>query len=180
VSRAGPWFVTLALFAAVHPAAAGDYAGARFGYARSRAANAGGGLAGVVLRHVIVQGAALEAAADYTAGHAFGPDLSVRTTPAALSVLLDLVPALYLRGGLGWYVSRFSWQETARRDETRGQFGFHYGAGVLLRSSRSPQIETDLCYHAVGPERFTGGGIPPRRVSLDYWAAHVSVFVRLR
>ena len=163
------------------PAAeAGDFAGARIGYSRAREADGGGLIAGAVLRHTIVAGVATELAAQYRAEDTFDTDLSLRVIPVTLSMSLDLVPSIHMTGGIGWYVSRFDWKPPGTEDHTENELGFHYGVGFLLERPSGPQFAADLRYHAVGEEEFDDATGDRDDVSLDFWAAQVSILFRLR
>jgi hypothetical protein len=175
-----PAMIAAALLLAA-TAQAGIQLGPRAGYYKALDADEGRFFGGVAARWSPLPGFALEGAADYHAEEPYGEDLTVRTIPLTVSVALDVIPMIYVAGGVGWYMTRYDW-DSAGEDKSTRDFGYQFGGGLDLHGPSGPHLVADLRYHALDDERFeqTVEDMKFDKVDPDFWSATIAVLFPLR
>jgi hypothetical protein len=72
----------------------------------------------------------------------FGGGLKTRMIPLTASLLLRPVPSLHADAGVGWYHTKYDYENPALEDETDQKFGVHVGGGVQM--PLAPKAAIDL------------------------------------
>src|SRR5262245_16112785 len=87
-----------------------------------------------------------ELAVGYRQESRFDDELKVRMIPVTGSLWFAPVPAVYAGGGVGWYNTRFDYDQdkipVPVEDETKQEFGVHLGGG--LKVPVAPAVAVDL------------------------------------
>jgi outer membrane protein W len=75
--------------------------------------------------------------------------LTIRTWPVMVTGLIYPLPVVYGLIGAGWYNTKFDYDQSSfpsLADETKQEFGWHFGAGAELPVGSNSKLTADLRY----------------------------------
>ncbi|NIR51359.1 porin family protein [candidate division KSB1 bacterium] len=120
--------------------------GPQVGFQKADDAEDGNFLLGAALRLKFSKALGIEGSINYRQED-FGPNLTVRSWPVMVTGLLYPLPIVYGAVGAGWYNTTFDFDTAAADvDETKQEFGWHFGAGVELPLGSKTKLAGDIRY----------------------------------
>lgn len=171
------------------PAARGEVLlGPRVGYYKTMDADEGSFYGGGALRVMLLPGLGAELAADYHAEDSVNEMLNIRTIPVTASAIIRIFPAVYLAGGVGWYHTRYAFDEEAEalgfEDETVRDFGYQFGGGLSLGgdSLGGPRLVVDGRWHVLNEKEFENQvkDLSIDKVDPDFWSVNAGLMFRFQ
>lgn len=141
----------LMLFPAVELEAQGLFLGPQGGYERTRDADEGKLMGGVALRLKLPFALGAEASINYRQDKFGDGAVTVRSWPVMVTGMFYPLPIVYGAIGAGWFNTTFDYDESkfpanTVHDETKQQFGYHFGAGLELPLGPTVKVTGDIRY----------------------------------
>jgi opacity protein-like surface antigen len=145
----------LVTFAAVPAAAQGSVSlGPQIGFYKAQDAENFSVLGGAALRFKLSDVLGIEGSINYREEKYVHGYVSVRSWPVMITGLLYPLPVLYGAIGVGWYNTTISYNVPpgilagliAPSEETKQQFGWHFGGGLELPVGSSIKLVGDIRY----------------------------------
>jgi hypothetical protein len=129
----------LLLFGAVGLEAQGLYLGPQGGYEKPRDADTGKFMGGAALRLKLPFALGAEASINYRQDKFLDGAVEVKSWPVMVTAMFYPIPIVYGGIGAGWFnttieyeANKFPAGAVVPPNETRQEFGYHFGAGVEL------------------------------------------------
>lgn len=117
-----------------------------------------------------------EIAVGYRQEDRFDDQLRVKMVPVTGSLWFAPVPMLYAGGGVGWYVTKFDYDQdkivVPVSDETKQEFGVHLGGG--LKVPVAPAMAVDLQGRYV-MMREQENKLIPGHFDPDFWSTTLGI-----
>ncbi len=102
---------------------------------------------GAALRLKFLPALAVEGSINYREEEFAGEALTVKSWPVQVTGLFYPLPIAYAAVGVGWYNATFDFKEsTLLDDDTKQEFGWHFGGGVELPLGGALRLVADLRY----------------------------------
>jgi len=126
--------------------------GPQLGFQKGRDADDGKFIGGVALRFKLTRALGLETSINYRQEkYTNGAALTVRSWPVMATGFIYAFPTVYAAIGAGWYNSTFDYDESrfpsqVIADETKQEFGWHFGAGLELPVGSNSKLAADFRY----------------------------------
>jgi opacity protein-like surface antigen len=125
--------------------------GPQLGYYRAKDADQGNFMGGLALRLKMLPLIGVEASINYRQERYANDAVTVRSWPLMVTGLVYPLPFLYWAMGVGWYNTTFDFDQDKfplqnLADETKQEFGWHFGAGTELPVSPNFKLTGDLRY----------------------------------
>jgi opacity protein-like surface antigen len=132
---------------------------------------------GIALRGSVVPGLLQsELGVGYRKDEVGGGGLELRQIPVTASLLLTPIPTLHGDAGVGWYNTRYDYQDPLLKDETKQKFGVHVGGGFKIPIA--PVAALDVTGRYVFLEKQESRLIPST-FDPDYWTLSLGLAFRL-
>jgi opacity protein-like surface antigen len=122
--------------------------GPQAGYYKAKDSD-GNFMGGVAWRFKLSQMLGLEASINYRQEKYANDALTVRSWPVMVTGLIYPLPIVYGAIGAGWYNTTFDYDQkkvSILKDETKQEFGWHFGGGVELPIGSSFKLTGDIRY----------------------------------
>ena len=116
-----------------------------------------------------------EIGASFRSESRFNENLRVKMFPVTASLWLQPIPAIYAGGGVGWYNTRFDYNQDVVpnvQDETRQEFGLHLGGGVRVPLSSMATVDLHGRYVMMRPQE---SRLVPEQFDPDFWNANLGI-----
>lgn len=120
--------------------------GPQVGYYKTQDADDGRFLFGAALRLKLSSALGVEGAINYRQEKYGNDALTVRSWPILVTGMFYPLPIVYGAVGAGWYNTTFDLDAPGVKNETKQEFGWHFGAGVELPIGGSSRLTGDLRY----------------------------------
>ncbi len=125
--------------------------GPQLGYQKAQDADKGDLMGGVALRLKLTPALGAEASVNYRQETYADEALTVRNWPVMVTGLIYPFPMVYGAVGAGWYNTTFDYNQSkfpssSLKDETKQEFGWHFGAGVELPVGPTLKLTGDIRY----------------------------------
>jgi opacity protein-like surface antigen len=125
--------------------------GPQLGYQKARDADEGNLMGGVACRLKLTPFLGAEASINYRQETYANEALTVRNWPVMVTGLIYPLPMVYGAIGAGWYNTTFDYDQSkfplwTAKDETKQEFGWHFGGGVELPVGSSFKLVADIRY----------------------------------
>jgi opacity protein-like surface antigen len=123
--------------------------GPQVGYYKARDADQGNFMGGVALRLKLTPVLGAEASVNYRQETYADEALTVRSWPVMVTGLIYPLPMVYGAIGAGWYNTTFDYDQDKLplfKDETKQEFGWHFGGGVELPVGSNFKLTADVRY----------------------------------
>ena len=130
---------------------------------------------GLALRGSMGQILRPEIGASFRSESRFNENLRVKMFPITASLWLQPIPAIYAGGGVGWYNTRFDYNQDVVpnvQDETRQEFGLHLGGGVRVPLSSMATVDLHGRYVMMRPQE---SRLVPEQFDPDFWNANIGL-----
>ena len=122
--------------------------GPQAGYYKAKDTD-GNFMGGVAWRFKLSQMLGLEASINYRQEKYADDALTVRSWPVMVTGLIYPLPIVYGAIGAGWYNTTFDYDQNKfalLKDETKQEFGWHFGGGVELPVGSNFKLTGDIRY----------------------------------
>ena len=116
-----------------------------------------------------------EIGVSYRSEEHFGGALETKMIPITASVLLRPVPMLHADAGVGWYHTKYDYENPLVEDETKQDFGVHVGGG--LQVPIAPRAALDLTGRYVFLEDQESKLIP-ETFDPDFWSMSLGLALK--
>lgn len=120
--------------------------GPQVGYYKTQDADDGRFLFGAALRFKLSSALGVEGAINYRQEKYGNDALTVRSWPILVTGMFYPLPIVYGAVGAGWYNTTFDLDAPGVKNETKQEFGWHFGAGVELPIGGGSRLTGDLRY----------------------------------
>jgi opacity protein-like surface antigen len=125
--------------------------GPQLGYQKAQDADKGNLMGGVALRVKLTPALGAEASINYRQETYANEALTVRNWPVMVTGMFYPFPVVYGAIGAGWYNTTFDYDQSKFplwivEDETKQEFGWHFGGGVELPVGPSLKLTGDVRY----------------------------------
>ncbi len=120
--------------------------GPQVGYYKTQDADDGRFLFGAALRLKLSSALGVEGAINYRQEKYGNDALTVRSWPILVTGMFYPLPIVYGAVGAGWYNTTFDVNVPGVDNETKQEFGWHFGAGVELPVGGKSRLTGDLRY----------------------------------
>ncbi len=123
--------------------------GPQVGYYRAQDADDGDFMGGVAWRLRFTPVLGVEASINYRQETYADGGMTVRSWPVMVSGLIHVLPPVYGAIGAGWYHTTFDFDQdmfSSLDDETKHQFGWHFGVGMEQPVSSNFKLTGDIRY----------------------------------
>jgi hypothetical protein len=141
--------ILLAAFIAPHVSAQSIKLGPQAGYQKAKDADAGKLMGGAALRLKLTPALGIEGSINYRQEKFNNGALTVRSWPVMVTGLLYPLPIVYGAVGAGWYNTKFEFEPAGGVvgiEETKQEFGWHFGGGVELPVGAGTKLSGDIRY----------------------------------
>jgi opacity protein-like surface antigen len=125
--------------------------GPQVGYYKARDADRGNFMGGAACRFKLIPVLGVEASINYRQEKYANDALTVRSWPVMVTGLIYPLPIVYGAIGAGWYNTTFDYDQSkvllqTFKDETKQEFGWHFGGGVEVPVSSNFKLTDDIRY----------------------------------
>ena len=123
--------------------------GPQVGYQKAQDADNGNLMVGAACRLKLSPTLGAEASINYRQEEYAGKALTVRNWPVMVTGLIYPLPMVYGAIGAGWYNTTFDFDQSRLpllKDETKQEFGWHFGGGVELPVGPNVKLMADVRY----------------------------------
>lgn len=125
--------------------------GPQLGYYRAKDADEGNFMGGLALRLKMLPVLGVEASINYRQEKYANDAVTVRSWPLMVTGLVYPLPFVYGAMGVGWYNVTFDFDQNLiplqnLQDETKQEFGWHFGAGAELPVGPNFKLTGDVRY----------------------------------
>ena len=120
--------------------------GPQVGLQKAAAADDAKFMFGAALRLKLTSALGVEGSINYRQEKFANDALTVRSWPIMLTGMLYPLPIVYGGVGAGWYNTTFDFDLPGVDNETKQEFGWHFGAGVELPLGKKTRLTGDLRY----------------------------------
>ncbi len=125
--------------------------GPMLGFQKARDADEGKFMGGVALRLKLTPALGAEASINYRHEKYSDGALTVRSWPVMVTGFLYPLPIVYAAVGAGWHNTTFDYDQSKFPlqiidDETKQEFGWHFGAGMELPTGSNSKLTADIRY----------------------------------
>ena len=125
--------------------------GPQVGYYKARDADEGNFMGGAACRLKLTPVLGVEASINYRQETYADDALTVRSWPVMVTGLIYPLPMVYGAIGAGWYNTTFDYNQDkfplwAVKDETKQEFGWHFGGGLEVPIGPNFKLAADVRY----------------------------------
>jgi outer membrane protein W len=125
--------------------------GPQIGFQKATDADEGRLMFGGAVRARLIPLLGVEASIGYRQEKFANDALTVRSWPVMVTGLIYPLPIIYGAMGAGWYNTTFDYNQASfpsqnLKDETRQEFGWHFGAGVEVPVGQTSKVTVDFRY----------------------------------
>ncbi|NIV10927.1 MAG: outer membrane beta-barrel protein [Aliifodinibius sp.] len=124
--------------------------GPQLGYQKAADADGGKFMGGAAMRLKLSSSLGVEGSINYRQEDYANGNLTVKSWPVMVTGLIYPLPIVYGAVGAGWYNTTFDFNQEnlsmAFEDETKQEFGWHFGAGVELTAGSNLKLTGDIRY----------------------------------
>lgn len=156
--------------------AQGIYLGPQVGYYKTQDADDGRFLFGAALRMKLSSALGVEGAINYRQEKYSNDALTVRSWPILVTGMFYPLPIVYGAVGAGWYNTTFDVNVPGVDNETKQEFGWHFGAGVELPVGGKSRLTGDIRYVFLN---YNFDDIPFQEVDSNFYVIAVGFFFGL-
>jgi len=131
--------------------AQGISVGPQIGYFKAQDADKGNYMGGGTFRLKLSPALGVEASLNYRQEKYANDALTIRSWPVMVTGLIYPLPIAYGAIGAGWYNTTFDYDQNnvllqAIKDDTKQEFGWHFGGGVEVPVGSNFKLTADLRY----------------------------------
>ncbi|MCG3120769.1 MAG: hypothetical protein ALAOOOJD_03609 [bacterium] len=152
--------------------------GPHVGYQKAKDADAGKLMGGATLRLKLTSALGVEGSINYRQEKYSDGVLTVRSWPVMASALIYPLPIIHGTVGAGWYNTTLDYDQSrlglaAPKDETKQEFGWHFGGGAELPIGGKSKLAADIRYVFLNYDFKTLPG--SRELKNDFYVATVGL-----
>jgi opacity protein-like surface antigen len=171
--------ILLAAFIAPYAGAQSIRLGPQAGYQKAKDADAGKFMGGAALRLKLTSALGIEGSINYRQEKFNDGALTVRSWPVMVTGLLYPLSIVYGAVGAGWYNTKFDFAPaggTVGIEETKQEFGWHFGGGVELPVGAGTKLSGDIRYVFLN---YDFDKVPGVQVDRDFYVVSVGLLFEL-